>query len=441
MSELFFARAQMGLSLAFHIVFAAIGVAMPLLMVTAEVLWLRTRERVYLELAHRWAKGTAIFFAVGAVSGTVLSFELGLLWPRFMKDAGAIIGFPFALEGFAFFTEAIFLGIYLYGWDRVGEKAHVLAGALVALSGQASAVFVLTANAWMNAPTGFHLEAGKLVLDDPIAAMFNRAALHECLHMGLASYAATGFGVASIHARRLLQDPENLFHRRAVSIALAIGGAAALLLPPSGHFSATRVAELQPAKLAAAEGQFQTERGAPLRIGGFPDRAAHRTRFAIEIPRMLSFLAYEDMDAVVKGLDDFPEDARPDPLLVHLAFQVMVGIGSALALVAVWATLEKIRKRTLAGSRWLLRAIVVSGPLAFGAVEAGWMVTELGRQPWVIYGVLKVRDAVTPVPGLGVELVVFSLLYLALAAVVVLLLHRQVAQSPVFHEGEEPAGA
>src|ERR1700716_313779 len=247
MNGLFAARSQMAMSLAFHIVFAAIGIAMPLLMIIAEWQWLRTKQEVYLTLAKRWARGTAILFAVGAVSGTVLSFELGLLWPRFMQFAGAIIGMPFSLEGFAFFTEAIFLGIYLYGWDRISPRAHLWAGVAVAVSGAASGVFVVIANAWMNAPTGFELVNGQAVNVDPIAAMANAAAVSQTLHMTLAAYAATGFGVAGIHAFLLLKDPANAFHRRALEIALIGGAPAAVLQPISGDMSARHIATHQPA--------------------------------------------------------------------------------------------------------------------------------------------------------------------------------------------------
>src|SRR5437899_9323417 len=233
MSDLLAARSQMGVSLAFHIVFAAIGIAMPLLMVVAERRWLATGDEIYHELAQRWAKGTAILFAVGAVSGTVLSFELGLLWPGFMRFAGSIIGMPFSLEGFAFFTEAIFLGVYLYGWDRVSPRAHRWAGIAVAASGAASGIFVVIANAWMNAPTGFELVNGLAVNVHPIAAIGNRAALSQTIHMTLAAYAATGFAVAGIHAFLLLKDPANAFHRRALQIALLVGAPAALLPPIS----------------------------------------------------------------------------------------------------------------------------------------------------------------------------------------------------------------
>src|SRR6266700_1125155 len=218
MSDFFFARSLMAMSLAFHIAFAVLGIGMPLLMAIAEGRYLRSRQPVYLDLSKRWARGTAFLFAVGAVSGTVLSFELGLLWPRFMQVAGPIIGMPFSLEGFAFFTEAIFLGLYLYGWERVPPRMHLLAGVLVAVSGAASGVFVVIANAWMNAPTGFELVNGQAVNVDPIAAMANAAAVSQTLHMTLAAYAATGFAVAGIHAFLLLKDPANAFHRRALEI-------------------------------------------------------------------------------------------------------------------------------------------------------------------------------------------------------------------------------
>src|SRR2546422_5784046 len=299
MSDLLAARSQMAVSLAFHIVFAMVGIAMPVLMVVAERRWQVTGQDVYLELARRWAKGTAILFAVGAVSGTVLSFELGLLWPEFMRFAGPIIGMPFSLEGFAFFTEAIFLGVYLYGWDRVSPRAHQWAGVAVAVSGAASGIFVVIANAWMNAPTGFEVVNGQVVNVHPIAAMANAAALPQTLHMTLAAYAATGFAVAGIHAFLLLKDPANAFHRRALEIALLVGAPAAVLQPLSGDLAARHLARHQPVKLAAAEALFTTQRRAPPTIGGLPDVATGETRFAIKIPYALSLLAFHDPQAEV----------------------------------------------------------------------------------------------------------------------------------------------
>ncbi len=430
MPDLLAARSQMAVSLAFHIVFAVIGIAMPLMMVVAERRWMVTGHAIYLDLAKRWAKGTAILFAVGAVSGTVLSFELGLLWPRFMELAGPVIGMPFSLEGFAFFTEAIFLGVYLYGWGRISPRAHVWAGVAVALSGAASGIFVVIANAWMNAPAGFELIDGRAVNVDPIAAMRNAAALTQTIHMTLAAYAATGFAVAGIHAYLLLQQPDNAFHRRALEIALLIGAPAAVLQPISGDFSARHIAVHQPVKLAAAEAVFRTQAEAPLTIGGWPDVDARQTRFAVELPYGLSLLAFHDPHAPVQGLDRAPQDEWPNVPAVHLSFQLMIAVGTYLALVALWAGWLAWRGSDLAHHRWLLRAIALSSPLGFVAVEAGWMVTELGRQPWVIYGVLKTRDAVTPMPGLVVPFVTFTLLYCFLGVIVVWLLYRQIFRSP-----------
>jgi cytochrome d ubiquinol oxidase subunit I len=435
MRDLLAARSQMGMSLAFHIIFAVVGIGMPALMVISEYRWRVTGDAGYLELAKRWSKGTAILFAVGAVSGTVLSFELGLLWPEFMKQAGPIIGMPFSLEGFAFFTEAIFLGVYLYGWDRISPRAHVISGVIVAVSGAASAVFVVIANAWMNTPRGFTLVDGKFTNIDPIAAMMTPAAFPQTLHMVLAAFAATGFAVAGIHAAMLLRDPRNEFHRRALSIAILIGAPAALIQPLSGDISARYVAQQQPAKLAAMEGLFETTRGAPLSVGGIASEEERRTKYAIEIPYGLSLLAYHDPHAEVKGLSEFPRNDWPPVAIVHLAFDAMVGLGSLMALVSAIVLFMVWRKRDIVAQRWLMMAIVVCAPMGFLCIEAGWTVTELGRQPWVIYGILRTADAVTPMPGLIVPFVTFTALYCFLGIIVAMLLYQQVVRSPRDVEG------
>jgi cytochrome d ubiquinol oxidase subunit I len=386
-------------------------------------------------LARRWARGTAILFAVGAVSGTVLSFELGLLWPGFMRFAGPIIGMPFSLEGFAFFTEAIFLGVYLYGWERVSARAHQLAGIMVAASGALSGVFVVIANAWMNAPAGFELVGGRAANVRPLAAMANTAVLPEVLHMTLAAYAATGFAVAGIHAWLILRGRRAPFHRHALSIALLVGAPAAVLQPLSGHLAAAHVARHQPVKLAAMEALFQTRAGAPVTLGGWPDAAARRTRFGLEVPYVLSLLAFDNPRAVVRGLDAVPPQEWPPLPAVHLSFQLMVACGMYMALVGLWAAWLARRKTDLTSRRGLLRALVIGAPLGFIAIEAGWMVTELGRQPWVIYGVLRTADAVTPMPGQLWRTGLFALIYLFLAVVVTVLLSRQIVRSPM-HTGE-----
>ncbi|HEY9420695.1 MAG TPA: cytochrome ubiquinol oxidase subunit I [Thermoanaerobaculia bacterium] len=426
MEDLLAARTQMAVSLMFHILFAIAGMAMPVLMAVSEGLWLRTRDPVHLELTKRWAKGTAILFAVGAVSGTVLSFELGLLWPKFMEHAGAIIGMPFSLEGFAFFTEAIFLGIYLYGWDKVPPRAHFLAGIVVAVSGGLSAVFVVAANAWMNTPTGFDLVDGRMVNIDPLAAMLSPAAIPQAVHMLLAAYAAVGFAVAGIHAWVLLRHPESRFHRAALGIALLVGGPAALLQPLSGDLLAQMVADYQPAKLAAMEGHFETQKAAPLLIGGLPDPEARVTCWAIEIPYGLSLLAHHDPQAEVTGLNDIPRENWPNVVIVHLAFQIMVACGMAMAALTLAAGWLWWRRRRMPMDRWLLRALVLASPLGVLGIESGWFVTEVGRQPWIIQGVMRTQDALTPMKGLTVPLATITLVYVVLGVIVVFLLKRHV---------------
>ena len=423
----------MGLSLAFHIIFATVGIGMPLLMAIAEGLHLRRKNPVHIELARRWAKGTAILFAVGAVSGTVLSFELGLLWPTFMEHAGAIIGIPFSLEGFAFFTEAIFLGVYLYGWNRIPRLMHWFAGIMVAISGVLSGVFVVTANSWMNTPVGFDFANGEFTNIDPIRAMLNPAALHQVIHMTFAAFVATGFMVAGIHAFFLLRDSRSQFHREAFRIGALVGCICIPLQILSGDFAARRVAKLQPAKLAAMEAHYETRTRAPFVIGGIPDDETGSTRFGIEVPFALSVLVGHHPDAEVPGLDQFPRAEWPNVRLVHWSFDVMVLCGMLMLGLAAWAAFSVWRKRSLYEHRWLLRAFLLGAPLGFIAIEAGWFVTEFGRQPWIVYGYMKTAEAVTPMPGLVVPFTVFTLVYLFLSVILVFLLKRQFLEPDETH--------
>src|SRR5215813_5225627 len=430
MFNLLAARAQMAISLGFHIIFAELGIALPLLMVLAEWRWRRTGDEVYLQLAKRWAKGSAILFAVGAVSGTVLSFELGLLWPTFMRFAGPIIGMPFSLEGFAFFTEAIFLGICLYGWDRVPEYLHLISGVIVSVSGAVSAVFVTFVNAWMNTPSGCTLANGQFTQIEPLKAMFSPAAIPEAVHMLLAAYCAAGFAAAGIHSWLMLRRGRNRFDEVALGIALFIGGLAVLAQGVSGDALARMVARTQPAKLASLEGQFQTESGAPLRIGGLPDAKRLTTRYALEIPHGLSLLAFHNPNATVKGLDAVPEKDWPPVTWVHIFFQVMIGLGSALSLVALLGAWLTWKRRPLSAHPRFLKLLVFCGPLGFVALEAGWMVTELGRQPWIISGILRTQDAVTKVQHLQFPFLLVSALYCLLGIIVVWLLTAHVIADP-----------
>ncbi len=431
MDDILFARLQMAFSLGFHIIFASIGIAMPVLMVFAERLWMTTGDRDYYELTKAWAKGTAILIAIGAASGTVLSFELGLLFPTFMRHAGPVISMPFSMEGFAFFAEAIFLGIYLYAWNRISPRLHLLSGVLVAVAGALSAVFVVTANAWMNHPIGFDLdENGNFVNVDPVAAVFNPYAVHEIVHMLVAAYMATGILVAAIHAFILLRHPQSALHRKAFGLAMAMVIPMTIIQPLVGDFAARQVARFQPLKFAAMEGQIRTQTHAPLRFGGFPDYETGETHGAIEIPGMLSFLGFGSASAEVRGLEEWPREDWPHPL-THYGFQLMVLCGVLLLLHTLWATFHWLfRGRRLPDSRAFLWATVFAGPLGMIAIEAGWTVTEVGRQPWVIYDILRIKESATPMPGMIVPFIVTLVVYLGLSAAVILVMHRQIRIAP-----------
>jgi cytochrome bd ubiquinol oxidase subunit I len=429
-TDLLAARTQMAVSLGFHIVFAVVGMAMPLFMIIAEWRYIRTGDSMYLDLAKRWAKGTAILFAVGAVSGTVLSFELGLLWPAFMERAGPLIGMPFSLEGFAFFLEAIFLGVYLYGWDRVSRTAHVFAGAVVSLSGLASGVFVVAVNAWMNTPVGFTLRDGALANIDVVRAFFSPAFPAQALHMALAAYSSVAFAVLAIHSARLLRTPDSPFHRRAAGIALLVATVVTPLQIASGDVAAKAIAKYQPQKLAAAEAHFETMAGAPISLGGFPDAEQGTLHGAVQVPKVLSFLATGDPNGVVRGLSDFPRDEWPPLAIVHWSFDVMVACGFAMLALVAFAVLQRAKKRNPFDNRLFLRLAVLCGPLGIVAIEAGWVVTEVGRQPWIVVGVLRTADAVTPMPGLLVPCAAITALYLVLSVVVASLLRAHVLSAP-----------
>jgi cytochrome d ubiquinol oxidase subunit I len=417
---------QMAFSLGFHIIFACIGMVMPFLMTAAHWRYLQTGKQVYKDLSLAWAKGVAIFFAVGAVSGTVLSFELGTLWPGFMEHAGPIIGMPFSLEGTAFFIEAIALGVFLYGWDRIPRKVHFASGVVVGISGVLSGILVVAANAWMNSPAGFEWVDGQAINIDPMAAMFNDAWFTQALHMTLAAFVATGFGVAGVHAFQLLRHPHSEFHRHALHIALFFGAIAALLQPLSGDLSAKDVAERQPAKLAAMEALYETTESAPLLIGGIPNDETKEVSLAIHLPGALSFLAFGDFGAEVKGLDAFPADELPPVAIPHYAFQIMVGAGMALMVLGLFFLFWRWRKKGQNLPKRFLQLLAAASPLGFIAVEAGWIVTEVGRQPWIIYGVMKTADALTPMPGLVWSFAITTAVYIALGLIVIWLMRRQI---------------
>lgn len=411
MNDFFWARTQMAFSLGFHIVFASISMVMPFYMALAHRRYLLGRDTEQLRLAKAWSKGTAVLFATGAVSGTALSFQLGLLWPGFMEHAGPIIGMPFSLEGAAFFLEAIFLGLFLYGWGRLSERVHFWCGVLVGLCGFASGILVLAANGWMNAPTGFKWNGSEATDIQPWTAMFNAAWPLQALHMQVAAFQAVGFAAAGLHAYGLWRGNNPGFHRAALRIILPITMLASLAQPLMGDLSAKAIAVRQPEKLAAMEAHFRSEAGAALIVGGIPDERAETVSYALKIPYGLSFLAHGDPKAMVLGLDHFPAKDRPPVMITHFAFQTMVGLGSLLAAVAAFWLFAHFRRPAWLESRRFLALLMLLTPLGFVALEAGWVVTEVGRQPWIIYRVMRTVDAVTPVPGLAITFVILALVY------------------------------
>jgi cytochrome bd ubiquinol oxidase subunit I len=427
-ADLLAAREQMALSLGWHIILACFGVGMPALTVFAEWRGLRTGNADYTRLAHRWAKVMGVLFAVGAVSGTILSFEMGLLWPGLMSTYGQVIGLPFALEGFAFFIEAIFLGIYLYAWDRLPPRRHVLTGIPVCVAGVASALFVVAANAWMNQPRGFDLAGGAVTHVRPWAAMFNPATPWQALHMILAAFMVTGFTIASVYAVGMLRGRRDRYHRRGFLVPFV---AAAVVTPIQivvGDSLARFLATRQPPKLAAIEGLNRTGSHVPISIGGVYTDG--RMRYAVRIPDGLSLLVGYRPGTVVRGLNEVPPADRPPINPVHLGFQTMVAIGFGLLLLGAWFALAWWRRRDLPRSRWFLRFAAVAGVASVVALETGWVTTEVGRQPWIVWQHQRTADAVNPAPGLWAGLVAVLAVYTVLTVTVAYVLNR-LRTSPV----------
>src|SRR5436190_7141125 len=355
MDDFIAARSQMALSLGFHIIFSCIGMVMPFFMAVANYYYLKTNNVVYKNVTKAWSKGVAIFFATGAVSGTVLSFELGLLWPKFMQHAGPIFGMPFSLEGTAFFIEAIALGFFLYGWDRFNKWFHWFTGVVVGISGLLSGILVVAANAWMNSPAGFDYVNGQYINVDPIKAMFNDAWFSQSLHMCIAAFSATGFAVAGVHGLMIVKKKNIIFHSKAFTIAAVFACVAAILQPLSGDLSAKDVAKRQPAKLAAMEAHFETQKAAPLIIGGVPDIKDKKVDYALRIPGFLSFMAHGDFESEVKGLDSIPPDLHPPVAITHYAFQIMVGLGMMMFLLALIYFMANWKRKKWLQSNWLLK--------------------------------------------------------------------------------------
>lgn len=422
------ARQMQALSFAVHIPLVCFGIAFPAIVLFVEGLHLRTRDPVYRVLARRWSKAMILLFAVGVVSGTVLSFELGLLWPGFMSKFGPVFGLGFVVEAFSFFIEAIFIAIYVYGWDRLTPRAHFMAGIPIVITGLTGSLMVIGVNGWMNNPVGFTLAGGKVTDVHPLAALFNDNFWHEFVHMYLAGFVVVGFLLAAVYARAWQRGRRDRYHRAALVVGLTVAALAAPAQVLVGDWAARYVAQHQPVKLAAMEGLPHTQKGAPFHIGGlFLDG---RVQYGIEIPKLLSLLAFHAPDHEVIGLDSVPKADRPPVNVVRIAFALMVSIGTGLAAIGTVFLVLWWRKRRLPRSRWYLRAVVAAGPAALVALISGWVVTEVGRQPWIAYRVMRTTEAVTGAGGIPVGYATVAIIY-ALAIGVVWWLMRRLASQPL----------
>jgi cytochrome d ubiquinol oxidase subunit I len=430
------ARQMQALSFAAHIPLVCFGIAFPAFVLVAEWLHLRSGDEMYRTLARRWTRVMAALFAVGVVTGTILSFEMGLLWPAFTATFGSVFGLGFAVEGFSFFMEAIFIGIYVYGWNRLSPRVHFASGIPIVIAGMTGTLTVVSVNAWMNHPGGFRIEDGEPVDVHPVRALFGNSYLwHEYVHMYIAGFIVAGFLVAGVYAFGRLRGRWGRYERTALAIPLTVAALASPVQVVVGDWSGRVVAGDQPVKLAAFEGLPQTTAGAPVHVLGWYTDG--QVVGGIEIPKLLSLLAYHDPNAVVRGLDAVPADERPPVNVVRVAFQTMVGIGTLLAVIGVVYLFVRVRRRRLPESAWFYRALVVAGPLSLVALLAGWVTTEVGRQPWVVYRVMRTSEAVTGAGGIPVGYATLALVYVGLAVAVGWILAR-LARAPL--GGRQPSG-
>jgi cytochrome d ubiquinol oxidase subunit I len=431
-SHLLVAREQMAFTLGFHIILASLGVAFPAITLIANYRGWRKGDEDSMELARRWSKVMALTFAVGAVTGTVLTFEFGLLWPGLLNRFGDVFGIPFAIEGIFFFVEAIFIAIYLYGWKRLSPKAHFWTGVPIVVAGIGGALSVVAANSWMNQPAGFTLSHGKVTNVDPLAAIFNNATPYEVPHMILAAYILTGFLIASVYAVGMLRGRTDRRHRVGFLIPFTVAAIATPIQFAVGDTAARAVASNQPVKFAAMECVQQTHRDVTEYLGGIC--TSDGVKGGLGIPGFDSFLVGFSTNTKVTGLDSVPpKDRPPANTLLHLAFDAMVGICTALMALGAWLGIAWWRRRELPKSRWFLRASALAGAASILALECGWIVTEVGRQPWVVYEILRTKDAVTTAGGVPVMFAAILVLYAIVGATAILILR---AMARRWREGE-----
>jgi cytochrome bd ubiquinol oxidase subunit I len=420
-SQLAPARSQMAFTLGFHIVLASLGVAFPAIMLIANYRGLRHDDPDALLLARRWSKVVAVTFAVGAVTGTVISFEFGLLWPEFTGRFGGVFGVLFGIEGICFFLEAIFVAIYIFGWNRLAPWRHFWAGVPIVLTGLGGAYSVVSVNAWMNQPQGFTLTNGEVTDVDPLKVIFNRAVPYEVPHMILAAYLVTGFLVASVYAVGMLRGRRDRYHRLGLLIPLTVACIATPVQFAVGDTAARAIAKDQPIKFAGMECVQKTATHVTEYIYG--RCTSNGVKGGVGIPGFDSFLVGFSTDTQVTGLDSVPADDRPPfNTMLHWAFDTMIGICTALIGLGLWLGIAWWRRRDIPSTPWFLRATAVSGVAAVIALECGWIVTEVGRQPWIVYETVRTKDAVTQSGGVAVTFTVVVLLYALLGTALVVTL-------------------
>ncbi|UOQ48922.1 cytochrome ubiquinol oxidase subunit I [Gracilibacillus caseinilyticus] len=428
----FFSRVLTELTLTFHIIYATIGVGVPLMIMIAQWVGIKKNDEHYILLARRWTRGFVITVAVGVVTGTVIGMQLSLLWPNFMELAGHIISLPLFMETFAFFFEAIFLGIYLYTWDRFeNQKKHLLLLVPVAIGASFSAVFITMVNAFMNAPQGFDIVDGELINISPILAMFNPAMPTKVAHVVVTAYMTSAFVLAAIGSFRLLKGSNHIYHKKAIYLMMKVGFVFSIATALIGDLSGKYLAEYQPEKLAAAEWHFETEENASLILFGVLQDG--EVKYQIEIPYALSILAHSNPTAEVTGLNEFPEDEIP-PLYIHYLFNIMVAIGMLMLFVSGLYLYAKRCGWRFVNKKWYHWLIVAGGPLSIIAIETGWWLAEVGRQPWILRGILKVEDAATTSAHVDMMLIAFALLYIVLGIGSVVILSRMFRRNPVEQE-------
>jgi len=430
--SVFFSRVLTELTLSFHIIYATIGVGIPLMIMIAQWVGIKKNDEHYILMARRWTRGFVITVAVGVVTGTAIGLQLSLLWPNFMELAGNVIALPLFMETFAFFFEAIFLGIYLYTWDRFeNQKKHLLLLIPVAIGASFSAVFITIVNAFMNAPQGFDLVNGQLVNVNPVLAMFNPAMPTKVAHVLATAYMTSAFVLASIGAYRLLKGSNHVYHKKALFLTMKIGLVFSIATAIIGDFSGKYLAEYQPEKLAAAEWHFETQEGAPLMLYGVLDDG--EVKYAIKIPYALSILAHSKPNAEVIGLDQFAEDEIP-PLYIHYLFDSMVTIGMWMTLLSLVYVVGVWLKWNFIKTTWYRWLIVLGGPLSMLAIELGWWFAEVGRQPWILRGIMRTEEAATTSGQVDLMLLLFAGLYLVLAIGSIVVLTRMFRKNTVEQE-------